>query len=405
MRTAAIQGSELWLTGDFNSTTNVELVFEPTGKVNSININGKSLQDNCSESMTGVFEYVAPSVDLPDLSQATWKYIDSLPEIQSTYDDSPWTDCNHTTSTNDQVKLMTPTSLFAADYGYHTGSLLYRGHFTANGQESSVFLNVSGGLTFATSVFLNSTFLGSFIGSPSNQTYPLTLPIASGLTSGQPYVLSLLIDDMGQDEEAPGTDVVKFPMGVLNYTLSGHPDQSDISWKMTGNLGGENYADKVRGPRNEGAMYAERQGYHQPNPPSSNWTVASPFSEGLSGPGVGFYTTAFSLDLPDGYDIPMGLAFENNTASTGHYRAQLFVNGYQFGKFIPYFGPEFEFPVPEGILNYSGENTVALTLWALDNGGAKLGALSLKPSMPVMSGLGKPALSPQPSWQLRPGAY
>ncbi|RFU27141.1 Beta-galactosidase, partial [Scytalidium lignicola] len=67
---------------------------------------------------------------------------------------------------------------------------------------------------------------------------------------------------MGYDEEAPGTDAIKFPRGILNFGVSGN-SQDEIKWKMTGNLGGEQYRDHVRGPLNEEAMYAERQGYHQ----------------------------------------------------------------------------------------------------------------------------------------------
>lgn len=39
------------------------------------------------------------------------------------------------------------------------------------------------------------------------------------LIEGKAYVLTILIHDMCQDEEAPGTDAIKFPHGVLNYQL------------------------------------------------------------------------------------------------------------------------------------------------------------------------------------------
>jgi hypothetical protein len=35
------------------------------------------------------------------------------------------------------------------------------------------------------------------------------------------------------------------------------------------------------------------------------------------------------------------------------------------------------FPVPEGIINHTGENYIGLTLWALDPSGAKSGGLDL----------------------------
>lgn len=68
-------------------------------------------------------------------------------------------------------------------------------------------------------------------------------------------------------------------------------------------------------------------------------------------------------------------------------------------------GPQTAFPVPEGVLNYDGKNYVALTLWALDNDGAKLGGFELVPQMPVLSGYQKPAQVAQPGWTVRAGAY
>lgn len=80
---------------------------------------------------------------------------------------------------------------------------------------------------------------------------------------------------------------MKNPRGILDYTPAGHP-ASDVSWKLTGNLGGEDYKDRTCGPLNEGAMFAERQGWHQPKPPTSRFSNGSPLT-GLSKAGVSFY--------------------------------------------------------------------------------------------------------------------
>lgn len=37
------------------------------------------------------------------------------------------------------------------------------------------------------------------------------------------------------------------------------------------------------------------------------------------------------------------------------------------GKFLPYVGNQVEFPVPPGILNYSGDNTIGLSIWNQDD--------------------------------------
>jgi hypothetical protein len=83
----------------------------------------------------------------------------------------------------------------------------------------------------------------------------------------------------------------------------------------------------------------------------------------------------------------------------------LFVNGYQFGKYINHIGPQTSFPVPEGILNYHGENWVALTLWAMETGGAKIEGLALEATAAIQSGYGTIELSPMPRWEMRPEAY
>ena len=52
------------------------------------------------------------------------------------------------------------------------------------------------------------------------------------------------------------------------------------------------------------------------------------------------------------------------------YRAQLFVNGYQYGRFNPYIGNQVVFPVPVGVLDYTGENTIGVAVWAQTEDGA-----------------------------------
>jgi Beta-galactosidase, domain 2./Glycosyl hydrolases family 35. len=339
IRTADLINKQLRLTGDVNATTEIEVISTPLTTLKGITFNGEVLHISKTPNgnLWGTVRYNPPKLDIPDLSNLKWKFIDSLPEIQASYDDSAWTPCIRR-STHNPRHLDTPISLYSMDYGYHTGSLLYRGHFNANGQESNVWLNVSGGVGFGHSVWLNNTFLGSWVGSSANTSvvHNMSLPV---LSQGSLYLILVLIDHMGQDEEAPGTDAIKFPRGILNYGISGHA-QSDVVWKLTGNLGGEQYQDLARGPLNEGGMYAERQGYHYPNPPSSTWDLSNPVVDGLSNAGVGFFATSFHLGIPSGWDVPMSVVFnntiQNNTKDNirgNNYRCQLFINGYQFGKY------------------------------------------------------------------------
>ncbi|KAI1091381.1 glycoside hydrolase family 35 protein [Rostrohypoxylon terebratum] len=410
VRTAAMDGETLRLTGDINRTIDVELIYEPTGKVKTLSFNDETLQGhrNGDGKLTARLDFQTPKMILPDFTSIEWKYVNSLPEIEAFYDDSNWVACENP-STNNPQSLLTSTSLYASDYGFHSGSLIYRGHFIANGEESTLFLNITGGNDFGYSLWLNHTFITSWDGSGEGggeATYSDTISLPSkSLESGRSYVFTLVIDHMGQDEEAPGTDAIKAPMGIINFDLAGHT-QSDVKWKLTGNLGGESYLDLARGPRNEGAMFAERQGYHQPSPPSQDWEISNPIIDGIKSAGIGFFTTTFDLNIPIGYDVPLSFVFANaSTTSSSNYRCQLFVNGWQFGKYVANLGPQTTFPVPEGILNHNGTNTVALTLWSLDEGGAKLDGFSLEPEMPLWSGYRKPWSSPQPAWTAREGAY
>ena len=229
---------------------------------------------------------------------------------------------------------------------------------------------------------------------------------------------------MGLDENFnPGLDSMKNPRGILSYNLTSYP-QSSITWKITGNLGGESYRDKTRGPLNEGGMYFERQGLHQPSPPlTSTMYNFTPTSLGASSAnpaaGVTFYTAQLPLNLPTpptgAYDIPLSFVFPNTTLSSSgsgpaSLRAQLYVNGYQFGKYVNHIGPQTSYPVPEGILNYHGENWIGVSVWIMNDDaalavGGFLGGMRIEMGMPVLTGRGPVELSPMPAWSAREGAY
>ena len=433
LRTAAVDGKTLSLTGDLNATTDFEVIGAPD-KVAALSFNGAPVKTTkgAAGSLTGTVAYQKPDLKLPDLTTANWKVINSLPEIQNGYDDSKWTAATLTTTKNPR-KLTTPVSLYASDYGYFTGTLLFRGHFKANGKESTLFLQTQGGTAFGYSIWLNETFVGSWDGISIDDNYNQTLNLPK-CTAGVDYVMTIVIDTNGLEEEnVVGSSTMKHPRGILGYKFANHK-QSDITWKLTGNLGGESYADHTRGPLNEGGMYAERQGYHLPNTPTGKWKSGSP-TDGLTAAGINFYSTTFKLNLPTGYDIPLAFTFANTTtvaagSLANAYRVQLFVNGYQYGKYgkfplsipsllhimhspnannatytVNNIGPQTVYPVPPGILNTQGTNYVALSLWSLENGGSKLEGLTLNATAVIESSIGKIASAPQPGYSVRPNAY
>jgi hypothetical protein len=50
---------------------------------------------------------------------------------------------------------------------------------------------------------------------------------------------------------------------------------------------------------------------------------------------------------------------------------------YQYGKYVPHIGPQTRFPIPPGIINTRGANTLGLSVWAQTDGGAKLSEVKL----------------------------
>lgn len=404
VRTAYLHHRSLHLDADFNATTAVEVIGAPS-HAKSLVINGKKAHVKVDKN--GIWStsvgYSAPKLDLPSLKNLKWESIDTLPEIQNSYDDSAWTVANHPYTNNSANPIKTPTSLYSSDYGFNTGTLIYRGHFVANGKEKTFSVHTQGGTAFGSSVWIDETYVGSWAGVSVDADYNATYTLPS-LQAGKSYVITVVIDNMGLDENwTVGSEEMKDPRGILDYALSGQ-SASAITWKLTGNLGGEDYRDLVRGPLNEGGLYAERQGFHQPQPPTHDWDTSSPFT-GLSKPGIKFYSTSFDLDLPRGWDIPLYFDFGNTTSPPSAYRVQLFVNGYQYGKYVNNIGPQTSYPVPEGILNYRGTNWLALSLWAQEDDGAKLESLELVNTTPVLTALGHVEPVEQPKYHRRRGAY
>jgi hypothetical protein len=236
--------------------------------------------------------------------------------------------------------------------------------------------------------------------------------------AGKEQTILVVIDNQGLDQTwTIGTETGKNPRGILDYKLAGHA-QSAISWKLTGNLGGEDYVDISRGPLNEGGLFVERNGLHLPGAlaanASSGWkSSGGPVADGIAGAGIGFFATEFDLDIPASYDIPLSFQFTNATSSnsTGAgssvpaYRVQLYVNGWQYGKFVSNVGPQTKFPVPEGILNYRGTNYLGVSLWGLDSGATKLGGLEMVVDGEIWTGLREVKVVEGAKYEAREGAY
>ncbi|EJD54068.1 beta-galactosidase [Auricularia subglabra TFB-10046 SS5] len=405
MRTADVSGSTLALRGDLEEGTTALEIIAPAAESRTITLNGERLQlkKTAHGTVTATLRVRMPDVKLPDLSALIWKTADSLPEISPSYSDANWVTANHTTTTNPR-KPTTSVILYAGDYGFHTGNILWRAHFTAAGAETAFTVDVQGGAAFGYSVWLDSSFIGSWEGNDKSGSHQGTFPFPSTLAAGSKYIITILQDHMGYEENfVPASDNLKTPRGILSYSFVGSSSTTISSWKLTGNLGGESYADKARGPLNEGGLFSERQGWHLPGFDDSKWATGAA-TTGIAKPGVSFFRTTFNLNLPSGVDFPISLA-TTNTSTNPHFRAQFYVNGYQFGKYINAIGPQTKFALPQGILNHNGPNTLAVSLWSHDAGGAKLKSLSLEITHKVQSSMEKVINQAMPKWSRRHNAY
>lgn len=83
---------------------------------------------------------------------------------------------------------------------------------------------------------------------------------------------------------------------------------------------------------NEGGLYGERLGWHLPGFPASEFPDSSTPLSGLNTAGIQFYVTTFSLDIPSDLDVPLGVQLGAPVGTDAS--VQIFVNGYQFGKYV-----------------------------------------------------------------------
>jgi beta-galactosidase len=337
--------------------------------------NGRPLAPHRSASGSLEATVAGPGpVELPALGP--WRYSPEAPEAAPGFDDSGWTVADRTT-TNNPTKPATLPVLYTDDYGFHYGDVWYRGHVTPSGGETALSLTAGTGRAGAWQVWVNGTHLGAVrTGTASgNQNSSATFALPPGLLQpGQDNVISVLVRNMGHNEDGGGNDNHKAPRGLLAATLVG--SDAPVSWRIQGVLGGERPADPVRGPQNNGGLFGERSGWSLPGYPDQGWAAVSlPHQE--TTPGIAWYRTSFRLDLPCDQDVPVGLRFSDDPGR--HYRALIFVNGWNLGQYVNDVGPQHVFVLPEGILRHHGGNTIALAVWSDDATTGGLGQVTLEP--------------------------
>lgn len=289
---------------------------------------------------------------------------------------------DRTNTTNTEVPDLNNPVLYVDEYDIHYGNHIYRATFpTTDSPPTGVYLNLTGGLAFGYSVWLNSDYIGSWLGRSWLGADGQEFSFKNATLAKKENVLVVLMDNSGHDLR----EAALAPRGISNATLLGpSKERYEFSgWKIAGTAGsGKASLDLIRGPINEGGLYAERVGMHLPGFPDNKWASYSK-KKTLENPssGVRVYRTTVDLDVPKGLDVSISFKLGAPSDSTfsptksgysNRVRALLFVNGYQYGRFNPYIGHQTSFPVPPGVLNYNGENTIAVTVWSQSAEGGEI---------------------------------
>ncbi|KAE9405356.1 glycoside hydrolase family 35 protein [Gymnopus androsaceus JB14] len=337
VRNATISDNILSLTGDLNGTTTIEIVAPAT--VSGVSWNGVTIQTNQTSRGTLTSNLIVEDLGLTFPSFDSWKVSGSVAEIFPDFDDSNFTLADQTqTNYTNLPPLAGSQVLYAQQYGFYGGNLIFRGRFNATGEETAVNLTVQYGFAGGYSAWLNGIFLGS---SQGNSTVSLSTNVWTfpdgALIAGAENVVVVIQANGGKE-----------PRGIRGYALVGG-NSTFSSWTLQGN---------------------QRIGAHLPGYPDDDWATGSPLT-GLSQAGINFYRTTFNLSIPDGFDVPVRLSFTPSVI-TSNYRVQIYLNGWQVGKFINNIG----FSSTE-FSSATRQTHWRSLVWSLDATGASVAGLEL----------------------------
>ncbi|MDF3297376.1 glycoside hydrolase family 35 protein [Streptomyces tropicalis] len=362
LRTAALQGSTLRLTGDTTGAAPLEVWGPPGAGIDRVEWNGRAVPT--SPTASGSLRATAPlpavgAVALPELDG--WRTRTENPEAEPGYDDSGWRTADRTTSHSTTPVPQGQPVLFADDYGFHYGDVWYRGTFTGATGVEAVRLAYSTGTQGMLMAWLDGRPIGTHrMPVPDRATVrrgtwtdTAVLPVRPELRTPGRHVLSVLVRRMQHDQDGAALDTHKAARGLTAVTFAG--DSPEVTWRIRG----EAAPDPVRGPMNNGGLHGEREGWHLPGFPDHDWqAVGLPRAEQRQG--VAWYRTTFPLAVDPGTDASVGLVLEDDPRRA--YRVQIFLNGWNMGQYINDVGPQHTFVLPNGILRTRGTNTLALAV-------------------------------------------
>ncbi len=380
IREARISSGKLELTGDTQAASPVE-IWAPQG-VTSITFNDQPTGARPTASGSLLTDTIPgpDAIVVPDLMALDWQRRVDSPEANPAFDDSKWRAADLTSSA--AIPATQPPAgqpvLSMSDYGFHHGDVWYRGRFTVAAGEvrDHIDLNYGGGGAGMLQLWIDGKFIGQDE-VPSGKARPQTTNIAKfALTALPPgaHEISVMVRNHSHNWDLSASDEHKEARGLISVSLmqsGGTAFATPITWKIQGNTGGEEIADLVRGPMNNGGLYGERLGWYLPkggdaekaDPTGSTWQTARP-DDAPPAPGTYWLRAEVPLDFPKGHDVQLGLVIGDamKPRSSHVTRALIFVNGWHVGHFAANVGPQRTFVIPPGILNPNGKNTITLAV-------------------------------------------
>ncbi|MBC9032408.1 beta-galactosidase [Sphingomonas sp. JC676] len=395
VRGATAKDATLALTGDTREASPLE-VWAPAN-LHTLSWNGVKVAATRSASGSLVANIALPGpaeFALPSLTG--WRMAAGTPEAEPKFDDSNWQKIDNRAYASITTRPDGQPNLLMDAYGFHEGDVWYRGRFTGGARAERLRIHYGAGGSGIAQVFLDGVLIGQ-----NELPDGLPRPITAGAFSIElpeearapgEHVLSAMVRNNGHNWDLDADDFHKEARGLVSASIepvAGPSFAVPIAWRIQGRAGGEDLADPVRGVANNGGQYGERMGWHLPGFDDRSWKPADvPAIETRAG--TTWYRTSFDLAVPKGQDATIGIALGDTSkprSASAAYRVLIFVNGWNMGQFIAHVGPQRIFPVPEGILNHRGRNTIALAVTSDGVAGDALEEVKLVTLRDVKGGL------------------